>query len=128
MTPSEDAEATLAGLDPMADPTALVGLGPGLTPAGDDLLAGTLVTLRALDLRAAAASVIDRMDTTRTTPISAALLVEAAQGRAARPLLGLLRSLTGSGEVDAALDGLLAVGATSGRWLAEGVRRALRQL
>lgn len=121
-------EVPLHDLDPAVDPAALVGLGPGLTPAGDDLLAGMLVTLHALGRCRTAASIADRIDLDRTTPISAALLAQATSGRAARPLLELLRSLTGASSTGDALDGLLAVGATSGRWLATGALGALRQL
>jgi hypothetical protein len=39
---------------PPADVGRLVGLGPGLTPSGDDLLGGTLIALRALGWPAAA--------------------------------------------------------------------------
>ena len=107
-------EVPLRDLEPRTDPAALVGLGPGLTPAGDDLLAGMLVTLHAVGLDSTAASIAARVELHRTTPISAAL--------------ELLRSLTGTISTADALDDLLEVGATSGRWLATGALDALRQL
>ena len=126
--PGDPHERALVGRSALDDPSALVGLGPGLTPAGDDLVAGALVALRAIGRQAEAGRIGESIDVARTTPISAALLVEAGHGRAARSLLGLVRALDGRHDLDRALDGLLAVGATSGRWLAEGVRQATEQL
>jgi hypothetical protein len=66
---------------------ALLGLGPGLTPAGDDVLAGALVTSappRAPRCRRSR-TVHERADA--TTALSADLLRHAAAGRAAPPVL-----------------------------------------
>ncbi|MEO1060179.1 MAG: DUF2877 domain-containing protein [Actinomycetota bacterium] len=123
--PTDPHERALVGRSPLDGPAALVGLGPGLTPAGDDLVAGALVACRATGRHVDAERIADGIDPERTTPISGALLTEAGRGRAARPLLALLDALGGRGDLDAALDRVLAVGATSGRWLAEGVRRVL---
>lgn len=71
----------------------LVGLGPGLTPAGDDVLCGLLLGLRATgredlraDLWAATAPLLPR-----TPALSATLLRQAALGYAVPPVLNLLR-------------------------------------
>jgi Protein of unknown function (DUF2877) len=63
----------------------LVGLGPGLTPSGDDLIAGTLVTLHALGFMRPAAELWDIVETclSDTNAISAAHLKAAARGQAA---------------------------------------------
>jgi hypothetical protein len=94
---------------------ALLGRGPGLTPEGDDLLAGTAV---------AAAAVGDPLTLpaqlrTLTTPLSATLLELAAAGAAARPahvLLDLARE-----DWRPALRELEGLGASSGRAIALGV-------
>jgi hypothetical protein len=125
----------------------LIGLGPGLTPAGDDVLAGlvsgTLVLAPSIppagpvapgdlaDLavrvqefgRAVAASAAGR-----TTPMSAALLRHAAHGRLAQPAADLVRAWTAASrdddEIVSATDRLLAVGSSSGRDLALGLLAA----
>jgi Protein of unknown function (DUF2877) len=106
---------------------ALVGLGPGLTPAGDDVLAGALAALAAAgdEPRRARLAEAVRPLLPRTSPISAALLDQARLGRAIPQVVTLLRALAGSGELEAASSGLLAVGHTSGAALALGVRAAL---
>ena len=114
------------GLAGAAD--ALVGLGPGLTPAGDDVLAGVLVTCVQLGhpLPALAARVRQRAGA--TTALSADLLRHAAGGRAAPPVLGLLDALVGTRPVGPALADLLAVGSSSGHDTATGVLLAARHL
>lgn len=107
---------------------ALLGLGPGLTPAGDDVLAGVLVTHAHVGrpLPALVAAVRERAQT--TTALSADLLGHAGDGRAAAPVLGLLDALVGARPVAPALAGLLAVGSTSGHDTATGVLLAARAL
>ena len=103
----------------------LLGRGPGLTPSGDDVLAGYLVGaaaygLPADDLRAFVHSQAHR----RTTTLSAALLRHAALGEAIPQVAGLLDALGGRRRLDRALAELLAVGHTSGAALASGVLAA----
>ena len=75
-----------------SDPAAaiqLLGLGPGLTPSGDDLLVGLLITLRHVGTRAAPDRSAQSLLTAaggRTTPISQAHLQAAASGYGAAPL------------------------------------------
>lgn len=106
----------------------LLGLGPGLTPAGDDVLAGLLVGLHHRpDLRDPLAEEVARLAPTRTTALSAALLRHAAVGHAAPSVTSVADALTGAGQdgdLDAALGRLLAVGDTSGTALAHGLLRA----
>jgi hypothetical protein len=93
---------------------ALLGLGPGLTPSGDDVLVGWVAALWAstrearrlvqevrAELLAAAAE--------RTTALSGAFLSAALAGAIAEPLHRFVRR---PGPVS--VDGLLQVGATSG--------------
>ncbi|GIH99724.1 hypothetical protein Pta02_17330 [Planobispora takensis] len=113
----------------------LVGLGPGLTPSGDDVLAGLLVALRHLGAAAgvdravwladwlAAAVTFDARG--RTTPISATLLHCAARGEASGEVLAVLRGLAGRQALEPALHRLLGLGHTSGADLACGMRIGL---
>ena len=107
---------------------ALIGLGPGLTPAGDDVVAGILVGLAAAraDATLARLAAAVRPLRHRTTTVSAALLEHAGDGRAvpqlARYLVGLARGRLDPGVVQ----DLERVGATSGAALAAGARIGLR--
>ena len=108
----------------------LLGLGPGLTPAGDDVLAGLLVALhRRDDLRAPLADEVSRLSPSRTTALSAALLRHAAAGTAVTAVLDLADALAGHGTDDGlveALARLLMVGSSSGTALAHGLLRGAR--
>lgn len=103
----------------------LHGLGPGLTPAGDDVLAGLLLTLRRfphLDRRGLAGPLGRRLAgaAARTTPVSAALLARADRGEAAPQLLDLVDAVAAGEPVARPLRRLLSVGHTSGAALALG--------
>jgi len=110
-------------------PEELVGLGPGLTPAGDDVLAAMLLTLTAAP---SARRHLDRLASAtipllpRTTSLSATLLRHAAAGRGIPEVLDLVDALTGSGDLERAALRLLGVGHSSGPALANGVVAALR--
>jgi hypothetical protein len=111
----------------------IAGLGPGLTPSGDDVLAG-LLAFRAwaefagrwpggAPLRAA----IREAAMPRTTRLAGQLLAASEQGHVAAPLAGLLTSLLARrATFPPDLSGLLAIGATSGADLLGGVRLAGR--
>ena len=111
---------------------SLLGLGPGLTPAGDDLLAGLLVGLAGRpDLRDPLADAVARLAPARTTWLSAELLRLAADGFAAPAVVALADALAGHGPDDTladALPALLAVGHTSGAALARGLLLAAETL
>jgi hypothetical protein len=102
----------------------LVGRGGGLTPAGDDVLAGFLVAAYAYGLTVPGgvqAVVVDPA----TTTLSAALLRHAARGESIPQLTRLLEALTaaadlGAAHVDATVDGLARIGHSSGIALATG--------
>jgi hypothetical protein len=106
----------------------LLGVGPGLTPAGDDVLAGLLVGLwsfrrRVEPLRLAVLAGLPA----GTTDLSAALLRCAARGESIPQVSRLLRTMsdsTSQGRLDHALDDLIRVGHTSGAALATGVLAA----
>ncbi|HEX6509629.1 MAG TPA: DUF2877 domain-containing protein [Chloroflexota bacterium] len=103
----------------------LIGLGPGLTPSGDDVLCGILTGLTVLGRRAPAhesrcmrardeiaAAVLPRASSA-TTALSRTLLRGASRGIAVEPLLIVLCTL-GSGSPVEGLDALLTLGHSSG--------------
>jgi hypothetical protein len=103
----------------------LLGRGPGLTPAGDDVLAGFLVGARAFGLdarrvRAATAALAPA----RTTALSAALLWHAGRGECIDEVAAVVAALTDHQHAEPALGRLLAVGHTSGAALAVGLGAA----
>ncbi len=114
----EAAAAHLAG--------SLVGAGSGLTPSGDDLLAGFFVGARSFGVRAHRLrdAVLTRPPGA-TTDLSSALLGYAAQGESNPEVSAFVLALSGihPGR-DGALRDLLQVGHTSGIALATGVHAA----
>lgn len=109
----------------------LLGVGPGLTPAGDDVLAGLLVGAASFGLAAdpLRAEVIDAAPR-RTTDLSAALLRCACRGESIPQLNAMIVALAGDtthgGPLDDAMAELIRVGHTSGGALATGVAAAAR--
>ena len=95
----------------------LVGLGPGLTPSGDDVLVGIEAALHAL-ARPSAGFLALAMGGVeeRTTALAATLLRHAGAGEFAERLHILLAALLGSDDeaIPATIDRALAWGATSG--------------
>ncbi|MEM7405898.1 MAG: DUF2877 domain-containing protein [Pseudomonadota bacterium] len=94
---------------------ALIGAGRGLTPAGDDLLAGVALALRALAperLGALSGAVGSRLQFTH--PISAALLREALEGRASATAHHVLDSLIDNDLTGHSITRLHRAGASSG--------------
>lgn len=104
-------------------PHQLIGSGPGLTPAGDDVVAGALVAAYAFSdprrghwIRQTRAA----LDAGRTTAVSHAMLHHAMDGFATPQLAAYVDALgTGHGVADARR-ALLAVGHTSGAALLHG--------
>jgi Protein of unknown function (DUF2877) len=105
----------------------LVGLGPGLTPAGDDVMAGTVAGLVLLGHPAAQrfAAGVYALAAGRTTELSRALLRHAACGRVSAEYAAVLHGLVGERPLGRAIDGLLATGSTSGRAMALGLSTAI---
>jgi hypothetical protein len=115
----------------------IVGLGPGLTPSGDDILAGLLVSLRLLGeatpnggaavwladwIGAAVTADAD----TRTTALAATLLHCAARGESGPEVGAVLRAVTGREPLGPAVRRLLGSGHTSGADLLWGVLAGCR--
>ncbi|MFQ6171894.1 DUF2877 domain-containing protein [Oryzobacter sp. R7] len=128
--PGEDVEEGVAGglAGGLAGAVAaLVGRGRGLTPSGDDALAGALLVAHALRARRPFADAV-RARLGSTTAVSGALLAAAADGFAARPVVALVdAAVVGHVEATArALPEVVAIGHTSGRDLLTGALAALR--
>jgi len=114
----------------------LIGLGPGLTPSCDDILAGFMASLRfAEENRIIAGDHITRVIEeiascvpNRTTILSEEYLMHAAVGEANEPVVSLLQRIltAGPGEVRSATRRLLSVGASSGTEIALGILLGLR--
>jgi Protein of unknown function (DUF2877) len=105
----------------------LLGRGPGLTPSGDDVLAGFLVGAAAFGLEAGALrQAIVNLAPARTTALSAALLWHAARGECIDELAAVATILTGQRQLEpdqaaGAVSRLLSVGHSSGAALARGL-------
>ncbi len=94
----------------------LAGLGPGLTPSGDDALAGIAFALRAIEGPDAEAVATDLAQLVTSGPISRASAIWAARGQALAPAHELLGSAVAGDEAAATSSAraLAAVGETSG--------------
>lgn len=108
---------------------ALLGEGPGLTPAGDDVVAGALAACALLGRAIPPEAVSEVLAGARaaTTSLSSALLSCAAAGQVVPQAARFLAALGGDGEVTVALTALRSVGATSGTALAVGIAAALTE-
>ena len=107
-------------------PRDLVGRGPGLTPSGDDVLAGALVSAYAVDdarLPGWRAATRALLEAGRTTAVSQGMLHHALDGWAV-PELAAFVTAACAGDVSAA-DPLLRVGHSSGKALASGALHVL---
>jgi hypothetical protein len=115
----------LAAGDARGAVAALLGRGTGLTPAGDDLVAGALAALRALESPAAPGlgRAVRAVAPAATTRLSAALLEAADAGAVVPEVAAVLRALAGAdaGSLDAATRRLVGLGHTSGWHLAAGL-------
>ncbi len=125
--PSSAADAALA----------LLGVGGGLTPSGDDYVGGALFARALLSAArpdaAAWRPAADRVvaaAATRTHPISAALLADLAAGHSWAPLHELVAALAAGppGDAQAAARRLVALGHTSGWDMLAGVAAGLGAL
>ena len=95
------------------DARLLAGRGPGLTPAGDDLLAGYAAGLTLFHTEGRRAATLANEAAALTNSLSATLLLHASRGEVPEPVHDLLR--TGDPR------SLLQFGHTSGRWWLNGL-------
>lgn len=124
---AEVAAAVRAG-DLVAAARLLGGRGPGLTPAGDDVLAGLVLVAYALHGPAAGPALQDVVGRVRTTEYSAAFLHWAARGQGLEPAHDWLTATAADRDPHPAEHRLARVGASSGRCLIAGLRLGLAQL
>jgi hypothetical protein len=106
---------------------SLLGLGPGLTPSGDDFLVGLFAVLNvarspAPEWRSLGKHTLDGADAL-TNAISLAALREAADGRVRESMVELLRQmmLGTSAGIAAPMARVLAIGSTSGADIVAGM-------
>ena len=102
----------------------LIGLGPGLTPSSDDMLAGLVLLCvlyaknygRAQHATRLLAQTVAAEARGRTTILSEEFLIQAALGRGNEPVVRLCRALLTGGRESAERETkqVLAIGATSG--------------
>jgi uncharacterized protein DUF2877 len=102
----------------LGEAVELIGLGPGLTPSGDDYLVGLLAGLEAAGHLAhpALATAVGHAAPGRTTAIGASMLAHAAHGHYAERLHDVLAAI-GAGRIDGLarpIERAMAYGATSG--------------
>jgi Protein of unknown function (DUF2877) len=110
----------------------LIGLGEGLTPAGDDCVLGALAAIQRLAPESfmedrAQHDRLAEVARARTTDVARDFLLEALDGRFSEPVLALLTARTGH-LADHAMRELLAMGATSGADTLTGIRLGCRAL
>jgi hypothetical protein len=129
----EAADQGMWSPDALASATLLVGLGPGLTPSGDDVLGGVMLALSAADrapLRDALwDAIVDELGDL-TVPVSAMHLSAAADGMAHETLHRFANALLSDDVTGmaAALPAVTALGATSGWDALAGLALGLRAL
>lgn len=110
----------------------LIGLGEGLTPAGDDCVLGALAAIHRLapEWLTSDRSLLPWLDAaarSRTTDVARDFLLEALGGRFAEPVLALLAAPS-AGLAEPAARELIGMGATSGADTLCGIRLGCRAL
>lgn len=116
---------------PVNDVEQLLGLGPGLTPSGDDFLAGVMIALHALGQHATLQSLslsIRRLMVDRTSAISAAHLSAAMSGTGSAAVHRLLQDIlvNHGADLNADLEDIARIGHTSGWDCLAGIVATLR--
>ncbi len=109
----------------------LIGLGPGLTPSGDDFIGGVLITLRSIGFAALADrlyAAVGAIPGQNLNPVSAAYLAAAAEGAGSERLHVLLETVAGGGgeRLASELDAAVNMGHSSGWDALAGVTTTLR--
>lgn len=105
----------------------LVGLGPGLTPSGDDVICGLLLTLRGAGRTDLVTELADLLEPLldRTSALSAALIACAVRGFAVPAVIDLVDLLAATGHAgDDRIAAVAVIGHTSGVDLLTGISAA----
>jgi hypothetical protein len=107
--------------------TRLGGRGPGLTPSGDDVLAGLLLVARAAGSADATPALLAVVASVRTTEVAAGFLHWAARGQCIEPAHAVLAALAehGAEAESPACARLTTIGSSSGAALLAGIRIGL---
>ena len=117
--------------DPVLAVSKLIGRGRGLTPEGDDMLAGYMAAL-VLVAPENPLSVIMVQEILQsawaTTDISRQMLVDATHGHFIEPVVNLMSALYGNGNVKKAIKHLKTVGSSSGTAMTLGVLAGVAQI
>lgn len=127
-----DAAHRLDALHAEAAASSLVGLGPGLTPSGDDFLVGFTAgqwvsaggSLPRIAFQSAFCDVLARI-AGRTTDISRGFLLDAAQGQASQSVIELACAFEQNKDIQTAALAVLRQGSTSGADTLAGFLAAL---
>lgn len=126
----QPALATIGRLEPLDSLTAVAralgGLGPGLTPAGDDALSGVLFAFRAMADASVEPALMAVAASVRSGELSTAVLTAAASGSHVEPVHDLVMAAAAdekTAAAKAAVD-LDRYGSSSGRDVAFGLRLA----
>jgi len=125
--PAVAAIGRLAPLDALKVAAGVLGgLGPGLTPAGDDMLSGILFAVRALNGATVEPALLSVARSVRTSDLASATLEAAAGGFHIEPVHDLVMAAA-SGDGTAATQAAAALdrfGSSSGADVAYGLRLA----
>jgi hypothetical protein len=116
------------GADDGAAVADLIGLGPGLTPSGDDFLVGALALLDALDERrahVALARAVAAGPRGSTSPLSECLLNAAAGGHIGADLCAAVSAVV-TGDAESAIAAVRRIGHASGWDMMAGILTVLR--
>ncbi len=95
----------------------LIGTGPGLTPAGDDMVNGYLAAAKSLapnENWSRTLALLTLQHLSSTNDVSRQMLSDAAAGHFIEPLLNMLSAIYGARPVNPAAGQLMSIGATSG--------------
>ena len=111
---------------------AMLGLGPGLTPSGDDFLGGMLIALYVCGEKSVQKQLYTQIESLldNTGPVSKAHLKAAALGEGSHSLHQVLNMLLNGNDtkLEPAIDAINQIGHTSGWDALAGVAVVLRQL
>jgi hypothetical protein len=121
-SPALDPDPSLAARSPESLGAEFIGRGPGLTPEGDDFVAGMAGVLAAAGRHEFVAALVGADLRRRTTALSATLIELAARGYGPEPLQAVLAGR------HSALPRLEAMGHSSGRAYARGAAAGLSRL
>ena len=108
---------TNSDIDLLTQANNLIGLGPGLTPSGDDFIGGMLLAFRSFDYDKIAQTLADwalPVAKTQTNQISYAHLCCAAEGAGAAPLHDFLNALGNNQDLTPSLNAIGCIGHSSG--------------